>query len=161
MTTYPWRWPLEWSYEKPMWVIPYVIVNYTKNEISHTACIPSTPFFQSSSPPPPPPSPSSPSTPSPLLKSPALGILLFDRSSTKSCNFLLPAKHNPPLPACSHRSHFHPYQRSPINRYQLVPSKARSTASSEATFTPTSEGRSTANSLLPPKSETWEWAFHH
>jgi len=43
-----------------------------------------------------------------------------------------PAKPDPPLPACSQRSQ-------------------RSTAPSEATFTPTSEARSTATSLLPAK----------
>jgi len=37
----------------------------------------------------------------------------------------LPAKPNPLLPACSQRSHFHPYQRCRIHRYQLAPSKAR------------------------------------
>jgi len=38
----------------------------------------------------------------------------------------LPAKPDPPLPACSLQTHFHPYQRSRIHHwYQLAPSKAR------------------------------------
>jgi len=150
MTAYPVLWPLEWSYENVMWVLPYVISNHRMMPISPTACIPSTPFLQSSSPPPPPsssppspspsppsqsppspsppsPSPPSPSPPSPLPPSqwPASGILLFDYSSTKSYKTLLPVKPNPPLQACSQWSHFHPYQRSQIHRYQLAPSKAQ------------------------------------
>ena len=55
----------------------------------------------------------SPSQPS---QSPASGIRLFDYCSTKSCNSLLPAKPNPPLPACS--------QRSQIHHYHVAPSEA-------------------------------------
>jgi len=126
MTAYPVLSPLERSYENVMRVLPYVTSICTMIKISHTACIASTPLFQSSSPPLPSPSPPSPSTPSsstpspsppspsppspsppsqsPASQSPALGILLFHYSSTKSCKTLLPAKPNPPLPACSQRS---------------------------------------------------------
>jgi len=55
----------------------------------------------------------------------------------------LPAKPDPPLPACSQRSHVQPYQRSPIYCYRLAPSGA--------SFTPTGEAWSTANSSLPAK----------
>jgi len=125
-------------------------------QISHTACIRSTPFFQSSSLPP---------SPSPPSQSPASGILLFDYSPTKSCNNPLPAKPNPPLPACSQRSYFHLYQWSQIHRYQLAPSEARLSerwewefhcyqlAISEARSTATSDARSTGNSLLLVKPD--------
>jgi len=48
-------------------------------------------------------------------------------------------------PASSQRNQIHCYQRSQIHHYQLAPS--------EATFTPTTEARSTANSLLPAKPD--------
>jgi len=51
----------------------------------------------------------------------------------------------PPLPGCAQRSYFHPYQRRQIHSYQLAPS--------EATFTPTSDARSTATSWLPAKPD--------
>jgi len=51
----------------------------------------------------------------------------------------------PPLPACSQRSQIHRYQRGLTHHYQL--------AAIEATFTPTSEARSTTNSLLPAKPD--------
>jgi len=144
MTAYPVLSQLEWSYKNVMRLLPYVISNYSMMQISHTACIRSTPFFQSSSPPPQSPSPPSPWPPS---QSPPSGIVLFDYSSTKCCKTLLPAKPNPPLPACSQQSHFNPYQRSQIHRYQLAPSGARSTA----------------NGLLwaKPDCQRWERAFHH
>jgi len=121
---------------------------------------PPSPSPPSSSPPsssPPsssPPSPSPPS-PSPPSQSPALGSLLFDYSSTKSCNTLLPAKPIPPLPACSQWSHCHPYQRGQIQHYPLAPSEARLFEMWEWEFhryqLATSEARF---------SERWEWAFH-
>jgi len=137
MTAYPVLSPLERSYENVMRVLPYVISNCRMIQISHTACIASTPFFQSSSAPPPSPSPPLPSTPSPSTpspsppspspsppspsppsQSPASGISLFDYSSTKSCKTLLPAKPNPPLPACSQRSQI---VREVIVRISLLP----------------------------------------
>jgi len=104
MTANPVLWPVERSYENVMRVLPYVISNYRMMQFSQSACIRSTPFFQSSSPPPPSPSPPSPSPPS---HSPASGILLFGYSPTKLCSTPLPTKPNPPLPACSRRSYFH------------------------------------------------------
>jgi len=71
MTANPVLWPLERSYENVMCILPYVILNYTMMQIAYTACIPSTPFFQSSSPPPPSPSPPSPSPLSPSPPSPS------------------------------------------------------------------------------------------
>ena len=177
MTAYHVLWPLERSYENVMRVLPYVISNYSLMQISHTACIRSTPFLQSSSPPPPSSSPPSRSTPSPSpwpsppsqwppSQSPASGILLFDFSSTTSSKTLLPAKPDPPLPACSLWSHFHLYQQSQIHCYQLAPSKARLSERWEwefhcYQFAP-SEARSTANRLLPakPDCQRWQLAFH-
>jgi len=162
MTAYPGLWPLERSYENIMWVLPYVISNYRMMQnfsycmhfINH--------LFQSSSPPPPSPSPPLPSTPSPSPPSPpsqipALGILHFNYSSTKSSNTLLPAKPNPQLLACAQRSHFHPYQRSPIHHHYLAPSNARLSERWEWEFLcyqlAPSKAISTANNMFPAKPD--------
>jgi len=71
MNTYLVLWPLERSYVNVMRVLPYLISYYRMMQISHTACIPSTPFFQLSSLPPPLSSPPSPTTPSPSTPSPS------------------------------------------------------------------------------------------
>jgi len=137
MTAYPVLSPSERSCGNVMQVLPYVISIYRMKQTAHTACIPSTPFFNRH-----------------LhyhhhhchyhhhhhhchhhhnyqhrVFHPSIIL------PPTGCNTPLPAKHDPPLPACSLQSQIHCSQRSQIHRYQLAPSEAR-------------------------LSEWWEWAFH-
>ena len=105
---------------------------------------------------------------------------MFDYSSTKSCKTLLPAKPNPPLPACSQRSQIVRGESEHSTATSLLPAKPdppltacslrseivrgeseHSTATSEARSTATSEARSTGNSLLPAKPDCQRGESEH
>ena len=214
MTTYVVLWQLGTCYGNVMWVLPCVILIYRMKQISHTACILSTPFFNRHlhhhhhhhnhhhhhhhnhhhhhhhhhhlhhhhhhhhhhyhhhrhrvfysliiSPwavcntPLPTLIEARSTTTAPSearLSEVRVSISEWWNKTCQSCgsearskascqlianlNSLLPAKPYQPLTACSQWSHIHCYQLAP----------------SEASFTPTSEARSTATSLLPAKPD--------
>jgi len=123
MAAYHVLWRLDKCYGNATQVLPCVISNYRMKQSSHTACVLSTPFFQSSSPPP--------------LPSPPSGILLWDYSFM-SCTLYTTAQ--------CRRSQIHRYQRSQILPYQCASNESRFTATCEVSFTPASEAGSTATS---------------